>query len=175
MRSQELKGAQALDFDRIERILRRSVRKVCPADLRGEIDDIVQTSLTRIASRVQQSESPIDYGSAYLWKVANHAVIDEIRKRSRNREDRCSDLDEGAADTGDPERAAQSTRIVNGVRECLHEAPEDRRSALGLHLQGLSAAQIATALGWKQKRCENLIYRGLTALRACLRTKGLTP
>jgi RNA polymerase sigma-70 factor (ECF subfamily) len=51
----------------------------------------------------------------------------------------------------------------------------ERRLAVTLYLQGHTVAEAASILEWPFKRTENLIYRGLADLRACLRCKGLRP
>jgi RNA polymerase sigma-70 factor (ECF subfamily) len=43
-----------------------------------------------------------------------------------------------------------------------------RRTAVTLHLQGFRTGEVAAALGWTEKQAENLVYRGLADLRACL-------
>jgi RNA polymerase sigma-70 factor (ECF subfamily) len=44
-----------------------------------------------------------------------------------------------------------------------------------LYLQGHSVPDAARILDWPAKRTENLVYRGLADLRACLSNKGLRP
>jgi RNA polymerase sigma-70 factor (ECF subfamily) len=51
----------------------------------------------------------------------------------------------------------------------------ERRLAVILHLQGHSVREAARLLDWAFKRTENLVYRGLADLRACLQSKGMTP
>jgi DNA-directed RNA polymerase specialized sigma24 family protein len=37
-----------------------------------------------------------------------------------------------------------------------------------LYLEGLKASEIGRALGWTEKRVQNMVYRGLEDLRECL-------
>ena len=74
-----------------------------------------------------------------------------------------------------PERSAGDSQIGRAVRDCLQTLAQDRRLAVTLHLQGHSVPEAAVLLGWDAKRTENLIYRGLSALRACLAKKGIEP
>ena len=80
-----------------------------------------------------------------------------------------------AVAAADPEREAASREIARGIRACLQEMVRDRRLAVTLHLQGHSVGDAARILEWAQKRTENLVYRGLADLRACLAAKGLRP
>lgn len=167
--------AQAEDFDRVHAVLLRCVRKACPRNMLGEAEDIAQAAATRLLARMAAADAPLDLRSSYLWKVANHAVIDEIRKRGRRRERASPHLDESAAHDGDPDLAHDRARMLAGVRDCLDRATPQRRAALGLHLQGLGLPDVARALGCDRKRADNLVYRGLARLRACLVDKGLRP
>jgi RNA polymerase sigma-70 factor (ECF subfamily) len=44
-----------------------------------------------------------------------------------------------------------------------------------LYIQEHTVPEAARILGWTLKRTENLVYRGLADLRACLAAKGQTP
>ncbi len=163
------------DFQRIREVLDRCVRKACPPELAIQVDDIVQHAIARLVARVREGDRELDLGSAYLWRVANHAVIDELRRRRPRREDLTPDADAIVGSIGDPERSAHGRQITAGIEACLAGVATDRRAALGLYLQGLSIPEVATALRCNGKRADNLVYRGLTALRKCLLAKGLRP
>lgn len=61
------------------------------------------------------------------------------------------------------------------MRDCLAAQPDDRRRTIELHLPGHSVPELARLLGLEEKSSENLVYRGLKMLRACLTAKGFTP
>jgi RNA polymerase sigma-70 factor (ECF subfamily) len=75
----------------------------------------------------------------------------------------------------DPERTTASREVGRGIRGCLKAMKRERRLAVILHLQGHSVREAARLLDWAFKRTENLVYRGLADLRACLQSKGMTP
>ena len=75
----------------------------------------------------------------------------------------------------DPERAAASEEIGRGIQTCLAHMKRDRRLAVTLYLQGHTVTEAARILEWPVKRTENLVYRGLADLRACLASKGMRP
>ncbi len=116
----------------------------------------------------------LDFGSSYLWKVAQHAVIDELRRR-RVRPEPASPGPEAVVGTSDPEVALKGQRITAGIDDCMQGIAPDRRAAVGLYLQGMSVPEVARALQWNRKRAENQVYRGLADLRRCLLSKGLRP
>lgn len=97
---------------------------------------------------------------------------------SRRREvqlEEVESLSEPPVASSDPEKAAGGSQIAQAVRDCLRKLVQDRRLAVTLFLQGHSVPESARLLGWDDKRTENLIYRGLAALRLCLSTKGFEP
>ena len=75
----------------------------------------------------------------------------------------------------DPERITASRQIGREIVECLSHLNRERRLAVTLYLQGHSVPEAARGLDWPAKRTENLVYRGLANLRACLLRKGLRP
>jgi RNA polymerase sigma-70 factor (ECF subfamily) len=75
----------------------------------------------------------------------------------------------------DPERRLQGREAGAAIRDCLGRLVRPRRRAVVLHLQGHSATEVAELLGYGLKRADNLIYRGLKDLRACLGNKGKHP
>ena len=133
------------DFERIRRILVGCVRRACPPDLVPLVDDIVQVAITRLVAQVRRADESLDFGTPYLWRVANHAVIDEIRRRTPRREESMADTEAITDAAPDPERRLAGQRIAAGVSECLAEASEDRRAALNLYLQGLKVPEISRA------------------------------
>ncbi len=177
--------AAALEPDLDERlgILRRrlaaAVRRVCPPWLARQAEDIVQNALLQLTRASLRSEEERPLSSMYLERVAYGATVDEIRRFCRRREvslPEGEDLaDLAPAMAADPERQAASREIGRGVQECLMALARPRRLAATLYLQGCSVPESARRLGWPVKRTENLVYRGLADLRACLLAKGLAP
>jgi DNA-directed RNA polymerase specialized sigma24 family protein len=59
------------------------------------------------------------------------------------------------------------------INLALAQLPENRRRAVGLHLQGLTTAEIGALLGWSEPKARNLVHRGLKDLRQSLRASGI--
>ena len=129
-----------------------------------------------IGRKSVESEGDPPLASSYLYKVAYSALVDEIRRVRRRRE---TTLDPGGAFpatvTESPERIAAATEIGVGIQDCLTRLKRERRLAVALYLQGHSVPAAARVLDWSVKRTENLTYRGLADLRACLMLKGIRP
>ena len=135
-------------------------------------------SVSNCVEITRRSEGSRELGASYLWRVGHSAVIDEIRKHRRRGE---TPLDDQGAEVDpidpspDPEDMAAAVSLGRGIIDCLGSIAAARRQAVTLHLQGHQVPEIARLLGWKVKRAENLVYRGLADLRLCLRRKGLKP
>ncbi len=157
--------------------LERAVGNICPAWLRAQQDDLVQTAMMAVLRQAARREPDRPFPASYLRRAAYTALVDEIRRlRSRGEvpletvEDQI-ELIEGAAD---PERSSLSSELGREIRDCLQGIAASRRSAVILRLvSDYKVRQIASRMGWRRKQAENLIYRGLQDLRRCLRTKGI--
>jgi RNA polymerase sigma-70 factor (ECF subfamily) len=163
------------DYAGLRQQLVRSVRRVCPGWLAASADDIVQAAVVKVLHLQQESEGERRLATSYLWRLAYSAVVDEIRRRRRLREVPMADADEmSPADRApDPERAAHGREIGAAIADCLAGLVLPRRLAVTLHLQGHTVPEAGMLLGWSAKRAENLVYRGLADLRACLAGKGV--
>ena len=166
------------DIEKIRRYLVAATQRACPPALADEAEDLVQRALIKLMQSSAHGEGNRSVSTSYLWRVAYTAVIDEIRRRSRRREE--SLIEDGtmatvAAQRPDPEREAASRRIGEAIRDCLHLIADSRRRAVTLYLVGHSVPELARMLRWTRKRADNLVYRGMADLRRCLSGKGITP
>jgi RNA polymerase sigma-70 factor, ECF subfamily len=155
-------GAQDPDpasIERIRQVLIRAVERHCPPALAAHREDLVQMALLRLVER-PRGEGSAPRGASYLWRVAYTVVIDEIR-RFRRQQRQAEQLPRDERGTPGPEARSE-------LLECLGALQERRRTAVTLHLEGFRTSEVAAALGWTEKQAENLVYRGLADLRACL-------
>ncbi len=143
---------------RIRAVLIRAVERHCPPALAAHREDLVQVAMVRLLER--PGEGTAARGASYLWRVAYTVVIDEIR-RFRRQERQAEELARGERGTPGPEARSE-------ILDCLDGLQDRRRVAVTLHLQGFRTSEVAGALGWTEKQAENLVYRGLADLRACL-------
>ncbi|MBJ6761211.1 RNA polymerase sigma factor [Myxococcaceae bacterium JPH2] len=165
-------------LEALRRDLERAVASVCPGTQRAWREDLLQSAMIRVVELQRREPDRAQLSQAYLYRVAYTALIDELRRQSRRREVALEDLETGAPQPeapDNPERSAGASQIGRAVRDCLSRLVTDRRQAVTLHLQGHSVPEAAALLGWEDKRTENLVYRGMSALRACLSKKGIEP
>jgi RNA polymerase sigma-70 factor (ECF subfamily) len=163
-------------YDQLRRDLVRAVGNVCPRWLADRREDLVQIAMMKVMA-VARREGNQPLATSYLYRVAHSAVVDEIRSRSRRPEAQLEEEQVAAQPTYEPnpDDAARGREIGRGIRGCLAAMKEERRLAVTLHLMGHNVPEASRLLGWPLKRVENLVYRGLADLRACLEEKGLAP
>jgi RNA polymerase sigma-70 factor (ECF subfamily) len=158
------------DFAQLHRDLVRAVDRVCPRWMADRADDLVQVALMRVMEVQRKKAETADLSIFYLRKVAYSALIDEIRRLRRRQEvsiegddEEGSGVFDPAAPEPDPERASAGRQVGRAIRDCLGRMVSPRRHAVTLNLQGHSVP----------KKAENLVYRGMADLRACLGEKGI--
>jgi RNA polymerase sigma-70 factor (ECF subfamily) len=155
---------------------REQVDRYCPPWLHDRIDDIVQDAWMRLKRAQEKNERNLNPGSSLIARVAYCATVDEIRRRQRRREvflERARD----SLVTGEvpPDRAASAREVGAAILDCLGRLLRNRRLAVALYLQGHTAPETGTLLGWSLKRAENMIFRGMADMRSCLVRKGVRP
>lgn len=167
------------------RLLRSTIRRLCPRHLGIEFDDIEQEARLRLW-RALSAATEITHPASYIYRAAASATLDAIRRVLARREDPL-DLDSGSARgaSGEPiggaetrgslERPSASVAPVAHERLRLREAaaaleqlPADQRRAVGLHLRGFTPPEIAALLAWSEPKARSTVYRGLAALRTQL-------
>ncbi len=112
--------------------------------------------------------------STWLFQIARHAAIDEIRRR--NRRPTCSldghpELAETLSHTGSqPDQAAEAADVQQHIAQALARLPEDQRTALVLSVyHDRRHAEIAAIMNCSIKSVESRIYRARRQLMVLLR------
>src|SRR5206468_481750 len=72
-----------------------------------------------------------------------------------------------------PDRIVEQKQTMQKVAAALARLPDNRRRAVGLHLEGWSSQEIGDLLGWTEAKARNLLYRGLGDLRERLKAGGI--
>lgn len=171
--SESLSGDANTIAEELRAAVARAVRRVCPAWLADDADDLTQIATTRVLARMNQTAGQT-FTPGYLYRAVHSALVDEIRRRRRRREDPIAD-DEAGPRGGESPVRNEAWEIRDAVTACLARLAAARRRAVMLHLQGHSADETSALLGCNRKQAQNLTYRGLADLRACLAARGVTP
>lgn len=162
------------------KFLRQAIVRLCPKDLGLQYDDIEQEARMRLW-RALESEREIENLTSYLYRIAATATIDAVR-HARTRYEQQLILPEGdeeeqivilKATSQSPETLAEERELIRKIENTLAQLPENRRRAVGLHLQGMTNQETANALGWTEPKARNLIYRGLKDLRELLKAENV--
>jgi RNA polymerase sigma factor (sigma-70 family) len=162
--------------------LRRMIAQVCPSNLGLSVDDIEQEARVRLW-RALLGEREIVHPVSYIYKVAVSATIHAIHRIKARREEHLLDAHENpetdAPETlltkpeASPEALAERRECVRKINASLARLPENRRIAVGLHLQGMTTTEIGDLTGWTEPKARNLVHRGLKDLRVHLRAEGI--
>ena len=110
-----------VDFARLRQVLLRCVRRTAPSWMHDSVEDIVQGALTRMAAKLSDGTGAGDreYPTSYLMKMANHAVIDEIRKVRRRREVIYPESEDGSEALSEKPRGPRDIAIGTAIGECM--------------------------------------------------------
>ncbi|MBL4685035.1 MAG: RNA polymerase sigma factor [Nannocystaceae bacterium] len=174
-------GAHDQEFSELRERLVRAVRKVCPADIAADAEDIVQTTLVRLLkARSAESTASVDpISEQYLRRAAYNGVIDEVRHRARQRAVTMASQDHAgnSEETQDsaPVATIAARQLGTAIEDCLLSSNPNRRAAVTLHLMGVEHGTIAGRMRWDARQVRNNLHRGMQALRDCLRGKGFSP
>lgn len=166
------------------RFLRQVIIRVCPKDMGLQYDEIEQEARLRLWHALK-SEREIQSLSSYLYRIAVTTTLDAVRRIKRKREEQMATEDQDAtehataphalvADANQrPDRTAERKQLLGKVNEAMARLPDNRRTAVGMHLEGLTTQAIADLLGWSEPKARNLVYRGLADLRQHLQEAGV--
>jgi RNA polymerase sigma-70 factor, ECF subfamily len=158
------------DSAAFEELYRRFARPVLGLALRvlrdqGRAEDATQEAFAAVWRSARTFRPERGTGSAWLYAVARHAIIDDARAR---REPAVEAPDEAAADDG-PEEAAEKSWLAWQVHTALDRLPERERVVLELsYWSGLSQSEIASYLDVPLGTVKTRMRTGLARLSGFL-------
>lgn len=140
----------------------------------ADAQDLVQEIWLRIE---RGGSGPISNGRAYLFRIAQHLVLDRVRERARRvtRERDWADvaLDQRAGEV-DPQQAPTdelliATQDATRLADAIAALPAGAGRAFRLHkIEGLSHAETAARLGISRKGVEKHMAVAMAHLRRSL-------
>jgi len=136
------------DRDAFEQLYRRFARPVLAMAVRqlgdnGRAEDAAQETFAAIWRSARSYRSERGSGSAWLYAVARHAIID----RARQKREPAVDIPEEVSDLAGPAERAEESWLTWRVHSALEELPERERVVIGLaYWSGLSQTEIASYL-----------------------------
>jgi RNA polymerase sigma-70 factor, ECF subfamily len=105
---------------------------------------------------------------AFLYKTANHLIIDEVRRRKRRKEESYEEMAENGFEIAGEQGEDAISIIGNKQRagEVIKRIREPYRTAILMrYVDGLSITEIASALGTTKNVVSVRISRGLEGVR----------
>jgi RNA polymerase sigma-70 factor (ECF subfamily) len=136
------------DREAFDQLYRRFARPVLAMALRqlgdnGRAEDAAQETFAAVWRSARSFHPERGSGSAWLYAVARHAIID----RARQRREPASDVPETVSPEVGPEEQAEASWLAWRVHSALEKLPERERVVLELaYWSGLSQAEIASYL-----------------------------
>ena len=169
--------------DEYGRFLSNTIAHLCPKDLGIQFNDIEQEARLRLW-RALEGEREIRDLASYIYRIAATTTIDAVRRVKARREEQLRLAEEDDEEGGrvaqlisEPEQSpdvqAERGQLVQKIRSALARLQENRRRAVGLHLEGMTSQEVAGLLGWSEPKARNLVYRGLADLRRQLLAEGI--
>lgn len=133
--------------------------------LGDDVQDVVQKTFLDCARSRDAIDEALGFRS-YLFGIARHRLVDELRRRTRVAEP----LESSLIDLGTtPSQAAARNEDASRLREALDRMPLQDRIVFELHYwEGLSCPEIAGAFGVSPHTIRSRLSRGRQALRAHL-------
>ncbi|MFN3650555.1 MAG: RNA polymerase sigma factor [Armatimonadota bacterium] len=122
--------------------------------------------------RVWQYRSRFGGGAlaSWIYTIARHAALDDLRRRKQRGEERAEAGDELAGTGCEPERGLLEANLREQVRRALLELPEEQRLAVILReYEGRSHREIGEILGCSEGNARVIAHRARCALRRRLR------
>jgi RNA polymerase sigma-70 factor (ECF subfamily) len=139
-----------------------------------DAEDVVQESFLRAYRNLEHFEARSQFGS-WLYRIAANCAYDALRGRARRAariEPQASADDPGtdvAAGDPSPERLAAGAEVRRRVQVALRRMSPLERSAFTLrHLEGMSTAEIAEALGLQGEAAKQSVFRAVRKVREVL-------
>jgi RNA polymerase sigma-70 factor (ECF subfamily) len=154
------------------RYLERMLRDTAAAE------ELLQEAFLRV-HRARDRYTPKARFSTWLFRIATNLALNELRRPGRRALHRSSD-EEGTAPlpAEDPavDEVVDARRRGAQVERELEALPERQRAALWLAaVEGLSYAEVASALEVSEKAVKALVHRARTVLAERLKEPGGTP
>ncbi len=142
----------------------------------ADVDEMMQQVRIRLWRAQGESEQISRTPASYVYRTAVSAALDMMRRRRAQRVEQTVSIEDPAmalATLASPERDLESSELGTQVARAIELIPASRRPVVRMYLAGYPREEIAGLLGWTEAKTRNLLYRGLTDLRARLTAQGI--
>ncbi|MDA1256229.1 MAG: sigma-70 family RNA polymerase sigma factor [Chloroflexi bacterium] len=145
----------------------------------GASEEVTQDVFLNVWRRAGSYKPGRGKFTTWLFGIAHHRAIDELRKRTRGRQRSNENVDD-YINLESPEVLPADAAVANSeyatVREALMQLPEPQRAVIELsYFGGLTQAEIADKLDQPLGTVKTRMRLGLKKLRTALTTKLRVP
>jgi len=138
----------------------------------SEADDLTQEVFLRAYGAFARLRADSNH-RAWLYKIATHCAYSSLQKAQRQNARHIALHDEihavPASENRSPAQQTMMNQTLKAVRREISALPTKQQAAVVLrHVQGLSYAEIAHALGCSKDSARANVYQGLRRLRRVL-------
>ena len=136
------------DRDAFDQLYRRFARPVLAMAVRqlgdnGRAEDAAQETFAAVWRSARSYRAELGSGSAWLYAVARHAIID----RARQKREQPAEIPDEASESAGPSERAEDSWLAWRVHSALEQLPERERVVIELaYWSGLSQTEIASYL-----------------------------
>lgn len=168
----------------LEEVLTRFGRMVAKIGARHglpgpEVDQLVQEVRIRLWRTLREREKIEQVSASYVYRTATSAAVDLIRRRRAKGGTVTVSAEEVPALSARrrelPEYGLERDELARDLERALDSLADTRRAAVRMYLAGYDRHEIAELMGWSEAKARNLLYRGLTDVRAALAERGVAP
>jgi RNA polymerase sigma-70 factor, ECF subfamily len=134
-----------------------------------EADDLTSEVFLGVFAKIKTFRGDDDDLRAFVFSVAHHRWVDEMRRRARRGPTDPYDVETDPRSVPSAETDALDRIDSNRARELVAALPPDQREVMMLRFFGdLTLEQTATAVGKRLEAVKALQHRALTRLRKIL-------
>jgi RNA polymerase sigma-70 factor (ECF subfamily) len=112
--------------------------------------------------------------SAWLFKIARNAALDQHRKAGRQERLRQAAARDPASEVA-PDVLAEERLVYRELMEAVSRLPDRQREAIGLRQSGLSFVEVGGLMSCSEDAARMLYHRGLRSLRGLLPPEASRP
>ncbi|MFW6195307.1 MAG: sigma-70 family RNA polymerase sigma factor [Chloroflexota bacterium] len=145
----------------------------------GASEEVTQDVFLNVWRRAASYQAGRGKFTTWLFGIAHHRAIDELRKRSRTRLNNNESVDDHLSlESGDPQpaEAAITSSEYGMVRAALKELPEEQRRVIEMaYFGGLTQAEIAEELSQPLGTVKTRMRLGLRKLKSALSPRFQVP
>ena len=140
----------------------------------ADAEDVTAQVFMKAYEAYGRYESRFETPSAWLFKIARNATLDQHRRANRQERLRREAAQQPEA-VADPGSLAEERILYRELMDAVAALPERQREVIGLRHSGLSFAEVGRLMSCSDDAAKMLYHRALRALRGLVSRAGEPP